>query len=114
MRYTKGMHRRTIEQLTKTKFLSAIIGLVVSFSMIITVSLAWFTVNRQTGADEMGMSISVDDTKAVYKVYMYDLDDKEGTNKMPDNVTDLNITNLDLNHYDTIFKTNNKYWTVAK
>ena len=77
--------------------------------MIVVASVAWFTINRKTDADEMGMALAVDDTAAVYKAYMYDLTLGKGINQHPDGGGELTITNIDLNQYDTIFNMQNKY-----
>ena len=108
MKSVKLMIGSAIGAFRKNTAFSAFVGLVVSMSMIITASLAWFTMNRRTGVDDLGMSLTVDDTVAVYNVYMYDLEKGEGTDKNADG-SKLNIANLDLNQYDTIFKVYNKY-----
>lgn len=97
---------KIVLRLKKNKALSSFIMVVVIVNMLITASVAWFTINRQTGADDMGMGLAVDDTTAVYKVYMYDIESSAGTDKC-DSV-DLTVANLDLNQYDTIFKAQNK------
>ena len=78
------------------------------FSLIITSSAAWFTMNRETAADDFGMSLEVDDTSAVYRAYVYDLKLGYGVNEKSDG-TPIDVTNLDLNQYDTLFRTRNRY-----
>ena len=96
-------------QLLKSrKALVQLVLVVLVFNMFIAVSVAWFSMNRKTDVDEMGMGLAVDDTSAVYKAYMFDLHAMEGTNLSSDG-TELDITNIDLNQYDTIFSVQNKY-----
>ena len=60
----------------------------------------------------MGTAITVDDTSAVYKAYMFDLENMVGIDRiMGDDgeYEELNVTNLDMNQYDTIFRVQNKY-----
>ena len=120
MKLAKGGIRRLIAFLKDSKALSTLVVMILVLNMIIAASVAWFTLNRQTDADEMGMALAVDDTQAVYKAYMYDLKNGKGTDKMMnddgDPATDengnpryLDVTNLDLNQYDTIFRAQNKH-----
>ena len=120
MKLAKGGIRRLIAFLKDSKALSTLIVMILMFNMIIAASVAWFTLNRQTDADEMGMALAVDDTQAIYKAYMYNLKTGKGTDRVSNHdgspATDengdplyLDITNLDLNQYDTIFKGQNKY-----
>ena len=78
------------------------------FNTLIAASFAWLTINRRTGANEVGMGLAVDDTSAVYESFVYNLETGLGTN-MDASGNLLDITNLDLNPYDTIFRTQNKY-----
>ena len=58
------------------------------------------------------MGLSVDDTTAIYKAYMYDLHNMVGTDTVigeDGQVEQLNITNLNMNQYDTIFVVQNQY-----
>jgi hypothetical protein len=62
----------------------------------------------------MGMALAVDDTTAVYKAYRFDMETMKGTDleaatEENPNPGELNITNIDLNQYDTIFRAQNKY-----
>ena len=82
--------------------------MLLSFALCITASVAWFTLNRKTDSDGMGMALAIDDTSAIYKAYMYDLATGQGTDTDP-NGEKLNVTNIDLNQYDTIFRAQNIY-----
>ena len=91
----KGGFMRALRFLKDSKALTPLIIMILILNMLIAASLAWFTMNRNTDADEMGMALAVDDTTAVYKAYMYDLHKMEGTNMHPDG-GELDITNIDL------------------
>lgn len=110
----KGGLMRAIRFLKRSKALTPLIISVVALNLCIVASVAWFTINRRTDADEMGMALAVDDTTAVYKAYRFDIETMKGTNleaattENP-NPGELNITNIDLNQYDTIFQAQNKY-----
>ena len=99
---------QVIRALKANGALTPIILAILIFNMLIAASVAWFTLNRQTSAGEMGMGLAVDDTTATYKVYMFDLQKMTGTNTHADG-SELTISNLDFNQYDTIFHTQNKY-----
>ena len=75
---------------------------------LIAASFAWLTINRRTGANEVGMGLAVDDTSAVYESFVYNLETGLGTNRDASGNL-LDITNLDLNPYDTIFRAQNRY-----
>lgn len=94
-----------------SKVLYTLFLLVLIFSLTITSSIAWLTSNRKTDSNELGMGLEVDDTSAVYKAYMYNHETESGTDKLPGSETgeELNISNLSLNQYDTIFSVKNKY-----
>lgn len=108
MKLAKGGIKRLIAFLKDSKALSTLVVMILVLNMIIAASVAWFTLNRQTDADEMGMALAVDDTQAVYKAYMYDLEANKGTDKDAEG-NELNVTNIDLNQYDTIFRAQNKH-----
>ena len=93
------------------RMLFSLVAMLILFNMVVVTSVAWFTMNRDTDADQMGMALAVDDTTAVYKAYMYDLSKGEGTD-MINETTALNITNIVLNPYDTIFQGQNIYTPV--
>lgn len=97
--------------LRKNRVLYTLIGTILAFTMLLASSFAWFTLNRNMNVDEMGMSLAVDDTNAVYQAFMYNLKTGAGTNKNADGEI-LNIANIDLNQYDTIFRAQNKYTPV--
>ena len=82
--------------------------LVLIFHLIVTSSVAWLVHNRRVAANEMGMALAVDDTSAVYEAYMYDVNTGKGINRFSDG-TEVNVTNLDLNQYDTLFRAKNQY-----
>lgn len=110
----KGGLMRAIRFLKRSKALTPLIISVVALNLCIVASVAWFTINRRTDADEMGMALAVDDTTAVYKAYRFDMETMKGTDKEAKteenpNPGELNITNIDLNQYDTIFRAQNKY-----
>ena len=91
---------------------TSLIVVIVSFCMMVVTSVAWLTTNRRLKSEEMGMGLTVDDTSAIYKAYMYDLDSMKGVDKLKgENGEDeeLNIANLKMNQYDTIFVVQNKY-----
>lgn len=90
----------------ENKAVYAFVMTVVTVNMLITASVAWLTINRQTDVDDMGIGLAVDDTVAVYKVYAYDLDKGVGTDQGENG--DLTVANLELNQYDTIFRAQNK------
>ncbi len=91
----------------KSRFLYTIVLMVLTLSLFLFSSYAWLTFNRNLNASDMEMSLVVDDTSAVYEAYMYSIKDGKGTNLTGDGEA-LNITNLVLNQYDTIFRTQNK------
>ena len=103
-----GRFIRALRFLRDSRALATLVILVVIMNMLVAASVAWFTMNRQTDADDIGMSLSFDDTTALYEAYMYDLETEKGTNKAPDG-SELTIGNLVLNQYDTIFKAQNRY-----
>lgn len=98
-----------IRALKSNGALTPIILAILIFHMLIAASVAWFTMSRQTSAGEMGMGLAVDDTKATYKVYMFDLHNMTGTNTHATDGSELTLSNLDFNQYDTIFHMQNKY-----
>ena len=104
----KGGLKHAICFLKGNKTATSLILTLLAFSLCIFSSVAWFSLNRKTDSDSMGMALALDDTSAIYKAYMYDLENQKGTDKDPNGV-ELNIANLDLNQYDTIFRTQNKY-----
>lgn len=93
---------------TKNSVLNSFLVMLVSFSLLITSSVAWFVSNKKTASGDLGLGLEKDDTTATYVAYMYDLDAEAGTDKTSKN-EDLSISNLVLNRYDNIFKTKNKY-----
>ena len=107
------------DRIKKSRVLKTLLLTLLAFNMFAVTSFAWLTINRKLNADEMGMALAVDDTNAVYEAYMYDLKTGKGTDLHKEIVVDengtstvktepLTITNIDLNQYDTIFKSQNK------
>ena len=107
------------DRIKKSRVLKTLLLTLLAFNMFAVTSFAWLTINRKLNVDEMGMALAVDDTNAVYEAYMYDLETGKGTNLHKEIVVDengtstvktepLTITNIDLNQYDTIFKSQNK------
>ena len=106
-----GTIKNFFNNLKKNRVLYSLFVTLVAFNLVVISSFAWLTLNRKAGVGEMGMSLAVDDTSAVYQAYMYDLKTRKGTNKNADGEP-LTVTNIDLNQYDTIFKGQNKYTPV--
>ena len=106
-----GTIKNFCDKLKKNRLLYTFFVTAVAFNLVIISSFAWLTLNRKAGVGEMGMALAVDDTNAIYQAYMYDLKTGAGTNKNAEGET-LNVTNIDLNQYDTIFKGRNKYTPV--
>ena len=79
--------------------------------MLIVSSLAWLTTNRWLTSEDMNMGLHIDNTSAVYKVYMFDLDKMTGIEENK-NGEALTITNVEMNPYDTIFVVKNQYSPV--
>ena len=94
--------------LKETHTLYIALTMLLVLNIAISASVAWLTINRRTDADGMGMGLTVDDTSAVYEAYMYDIKAGKGTDT-GENGEALNVTNLNLNQYDTIFRAQNKY-----
>ena len=118
-----GTIKNFFDNLKKNRLLYTIFVTAVAFNLVIISSFAWLTLNRKTGVGQMGMSLDVDDTSAVYEAYMYDLKTGKGTNSRKEIVVDengnttvktepLTITNIDLNQYDTIFKGQNRLYRL--
>ena len=110
----KGGLIRAIRFLKERKALTPLIVAVVALNLCVVASVAWFTINRKIDADEIGMALAVDDTAAIYKAYRFDMETMRGTDleaKTEENPNpgELNVTNIDLNQYDTIFQAQNKY-----
>ena len=100
--------KMTADRLFNGRALYMILLILLTLSILIVSSLSWFTMNKNTNSDKMDMSLAVDDTTAVYKAFMYDKKSGMGVDIAPDGSV-LDITNLDLNQYDTIFRAQNRY-----
>lgn len=103
-----GGIKRALRFMRESHALHTLVAIVLILNMLVAASVAWFTLNRKTDVDEMGMALAVDDTTAVYEAFMYNLNTGKGTNLDADGNL-LNVTNLDLNQYDTIFRAQNRY-----
>ena len=104
-----------IQYLKSGRAATSLIALIVSFSMLIVSSLAWLTTNRWLKSEDMNMGLHIDDTSAVYKVYKFDLDKMTGIDRIihEDKSEEiLNIANVKMNQYDTIFIVQNQYSPV--
>ena len=102
-----GGIKRAVRFMRESHALHTLVAIVLILNMLVAASVAWFTLNRKTDVDEMGMALAVDDTMAVYKAYMFNISTGKGTALGADNKP-LDVTNLDLNQYDTIFRAQNR------
>lgn len=100
--------KRAAQLMVQGRALYTFILMMLALNMLIVTSLSWFTMNKRTDSENMGMSLAVDDTTAVYKAFMYDMKLGKGVDTNPEGGV-LDITNLDLNQYDTIFRAQNRY-----
>ena len=96
------------ELFRKGKFTYTVLSLFIISCLLITSSFAWLARNRTLNSSDMNMSLAVDDTSALYRAYMYDMEKECGTDEDA-NGNELTVTNLDLNQYDTLFRAKNKY-----
>ena len=100
------MEENTLETITsKKKIVYHAIILVLIFNLIIVSSFAWFVSNRIASVNNTVMSLEVDDTIAIYRAYLCDPDTGVGYCRIGEDL--INITNLDLNQYDTLFRGKN-------
>ena len=99
---------RAVACIKQKKALAPLLAALLAFNLCILASVAWFAVNRKGDANNMGFALAIDDTTAIYRAYMYDLKELKGTDVGEDGEM-LNITNIDLNQYDTIFRAQNRY-----
>ena len=106
-----GKIKASFNHLRKNRMLCTFLTTALAFNLFIVASFAWLTLNRKTAVDDMGMGLAVDNTSAVYEAYMYDIKTGAGTDLNAEGEK-LNITNIDLNQYDTIFRGQNKYTPV--
>ena len=96
---------------SSTKSFVRCVALLLMFASLLTsASVAWIVFNKQADSEGMDMSLVVDDTTASYLVYMYDTKLEKGVTEI--NGVPIDITNIDFNQYDTIFKSRNKYTPV--
>lgn len=104
--------REALALIRQSRVLSVMLLLILTLALLTTASVAWVTINRKTDSGGMQMGLDVHDAKAVYVAYMYDLSAGMGTNIKSagtDGDDTLNVTDIDLNQYDTVFKAQNKY-----
>jgi hypothetical protein len=106
-----GKIKDAFNRLKKNRLLYTFLTTALAFNLLIVASFAWLTLNRKTAVEDMGMGLAVNNTSAVYEAYMYDLSKGAGTDLNADGEK-LNVTNIDLNQYDTIFRGQNKYTPV--
>ena len=96
---------------SSTKSFVRCVALLLMFASLLTsASVAWIVFNKQADSEGMDMSLVVDDTTASYLVYMYDTKLEKGVTEI--NGVPIDITSIDFNQYDTIFKSRNKYTPV--
>lgn len=103
-----GGIKRAVRFMRESHALHTLVAIVLILNMLVAASVAWFTLNRKTDVDEMGMALAVDDTQAVYKAYMFNIGTGKGT-ALDAEGKPLDVTNLDLNQYDTIFRAQNRF-----
>lgn len=87
----------------------AVLILVTSFSH------AWMAANRIVEQGNISMNLDYDDTTATYAVYKYDIKHGVGRNTYIDTDNEekpLSIENVDMNPYDLIFTSRNRYTPV--
>lgn len=108
----KKLTKNSLNKIVNTQKRSifyTIILIILTFNLLLVSSYAWLTFNKKTTANQIDMGLNVDDTTAIYEAYMYNIRTGKGTNLLDEQTQEkLNITNLNLNQYDTIFKTQNK------
>ena len=107
-----GKLANALRLLKPGRAITSLIAAMLSLCMMVVSSVAWLTTNRRLKAEEMNMAIAVDDTGAVYRAYMFDLDNMVGIDRIKGEsgeYEELSISNLDMNQYDTIFSVQNKY-----
>ena len=111
----KIFNSKLAEDLRLLKFgrvAAPLIALLVTIAMLIASSVAWFTNNRNLDSNDMDMALAVDDTQAIYEAYKFDIDNMVGVDEIENEAGELeklDISNLDLNQYDTIFSVQNQY-----
>lgn len=79
--------------------------------LITSFSQAWMATNRNIEQENIFMNLEYDDTTASYGVYKYDI--KQGVGRNTDNEENpLTISDVDMNPYDLIFTSRNRYTPV--
>ena len=86
--------KRAAQLMVQGRAIYTFILMMLALNMLIVTSLSWFTMNKQADSENMGMSLAVDDTSAVYKAFMYDMKQGKGVDTNPEGGI-LDITNLD-------------------
>lgn len=98
------------------KLAYAFVGVIVSGAILVaaTTSVAWFSHNRKTDANEMQIKTLQDDTEAQYSVYKWDFEEGDIENGHGTNVDSesnpLTLgTGFKLNTHDVVFTSENEY-----
>lgn len=83
--------------------------------LVTSFSHAWMAANRIVEQGNISMNLDYDDTTASYAVYKYDIKHGVGRNTYIDTDNEekpLSIENVDMNPYDLIFTSRNRYTPV--
>lgn len=98
------------------KLAYAFVGVIVSGAILVaaTTSVAWFSQNRKTDANELQIKTLQDDTAAQYSVYKWDFEEGDIENGHGTNVDSesnpLTLgTGFTLNTHDVVFTSENEY-----
>jgi len=96
---------------TLRKLIMSIVAVMLTGFVFTAVTFAWFYSNQNVDSDNNNMSLYFDDTTASYQVYRYDTKLLQGTTNDADG-NPLDITDIDLNQYDLVFKARNRYTPI--
>ena len=96
---------------TLRKMIMSIVAVMLTGCAFVAVTFAWFYSNQNVDSDNNNMSLYFDDTTASYQVYRYDTKLLQGTTNDADG-NPLDITDIDLNQYDLVFKARNRYTPI--
>ncbi len=96
---------------TLRKMIMSIVTVMLTGFVFTAVTFAWFYSNRNVDSDNNNMSLYFDDTTASYQVYRYDTKLLQGTTNDADG-NPLDITDIELNQYDLVFKARNRYTPI--
>ena len=100
-----------MEKKTLRKFIMSLLSICVTSLIFATVTFAWLFSNENVDSTSNNMSLYFDDTTASYEVFRYDITTSKGTTKDA-NGNDLDISNVELNQYDLIFLSRNRYTPI--